>query len=111
MQSAWEAFPDGAWDRVTRDVGGRQRRLDTLVERRRQEVEIHLIDLGIGVTHRDWPDDFVASQLPRLRQTLPDRLPDGVAAPAPGTIDERDELAWLYGRLHRPDVPELAPWD
>jgi maleylpyruvate isomerase len=111
LQAAWLVVPDGAWDRVTRDVGGRLRRLDTLVARRRQELEIHLTDLGIGVTHRDWPDDFVAAQLLRLRQMLPDRLPDGVPAPAPGTLDERDALAWLFGRLERSDLPALAPWD
>jgi hypothetical protein len=59
---------------------------------------------------RHWPDDFVAFWLPRMRQTVPGRLPSGATAPALGTIDERDELAWLYGRLQRADLPELCPW-
>jgi maleylpyruvate isomerase len=91
-------------------VGGTQRRLDELVSRRWQELEIHLVDLDIGVTHRDWPDEFVAFWLPRVRPTVPGRLPDGAAAPASGTIDERDELAWIYCRLRRADLPELASW-
>ena len=37
------------------------RRLSSLFD------EVHLVDLGIGVTYRDWPADFVAAWLPRLR--------------------------------------------
>jgi hypothetical protein len=71
---------------------------------------VHLVDLDAGVTHRDWPDDFVAAWLPVLRLGLADRLPAGAAPPPPGTVDSHDELAWLYGRLARPDLPALGPW-
>jgi maleylpyruvate isomerase len=91
-------------------VGGTRRRLDDLVLRRWQELEIHLVDLDIGITHADWPDEFVAFWLPRVRPSLAGRLPDGASAPPPGSIDDGDELAWLYGRLRRADLPELAPW-
>ena len=104
MEAAWRAAPESAWTNMTRDVGGRERPLAELVLRRWQELEVHLVDLGIGITHRDWPDDFVAEWLPRLRGFFPDR-PE-----TPAGLDERDELAWLYGRLQRDDLPVLPSW-
>jgi maleylpyruvate isomerase len=110
LRASWQDLPPETWSRMTLDVGGTERRFDELVSRRWQELEIHLVDLGIGVTHRDWPDEFVAFWLPQVRRTAAARLPSGATAPAPGTIDERDELAWVYGRLRRADLPELAAW-
>ena len=110
MQAAWRRVPVDRWGAVSRDVGGRARPLHTLPARRWQEVEVHQVDLGLGVTPRDWPDEFVAVWLPRLRAGLAARLPDGASAPPAGSLDERDELAWLYGRLSRDDLPPLAPW-
>jgi maleylpyruvate isomerase len=110
MDAAWRATAAAAWAVASRDVGGVQRALSALPSRRWQELEVHLVDLDIGVTHRDWPDDFVAVWLPRLRSTLPARLAEGSGRPAPRVLDDRDELAWLYGRLVRPDLPSLAPW-
>jgi maleylpyruvate isomerase len=110
LAAAWTAVPEAAWNHVTRDVGGRERPLHALLGRRWQELEVHVVDLGIGITHRDWPDEFVADWLPRLRPSMPPRLPPGVTVPEPLPLDERDELAWLYGRLRVEGLPELAPW-
>jgi maleylpyruvate isomerase len=110
MQAAWHQVPTGAWDVISRDVSGRERPLRTLPVRRWQELEVHVVDLDAGVTHRDWPADFVEVWLPELRATAEPRLTPGAALPAPGTLDDRDELAWLYGRLERSDLPELTPW-
>ena len=104
MHRSWASTPESAWANVTRDVGGRTRPLADLVVRRWQELEVHAVDLGVGVTHRDWSDDFVTQWLPRIRGSFPDR-PD-----TPVGLDERDELAWLYGRLQRDDLPALPPW-
>jgi maleylpyruvate isomerase len=104
------SLPPSAWSAVSRDVGGRERRLFDLPGRRWQELEVHVIDLGVGVTYRDWPDDFVAQSLPRLRAEAQARLPAGAQLPGPGVLDDREELAWLYGRLERPDLPELGHW-
>lgn len=102
--AAWRAMPDAAWDGMTIDVGGRRRPLWQLAARRWQELEVHAVDLDIGVTYSDWPDDFVTVWLPRLRERYRD-------APAVRVeLDEREELAWLYGRLARPDLPVLPPW-
>jgi maleylpyruvate isomerase len=115
MTAAWAAVPDPAWVNLTRDVGGRERPLSALPGRRWQELEVHAVDLGFGPSHRDWSDDFVSVWLPRLLAEVPGRVapdvdPDQVAARAADALDERDELAWLYGRLERPDLPELRAW-
>ncbi len=108
LRATWEGLPPSAWARPTRDVAGRERPLSALPGRRWQELEVHAIDLGLGVGHQDWPEDFVATWLPRLRSTLGERLPAGAATPT--LSDPRDELAWLYGRLDDPALPDLEPW-
>jgi maleylpyruvate isomerase len=110
LHTAWAKAPAWVWARPTRDVAGRERPLHGLPARRWQELEVHVVDLGIGITHRDWPDEFVAAWLPRLRAGAAARLPPDAAPPAPGVLDDRDELAWLFGRLDRPGLPSIAPW-
>ena len=110
LEETWRRVPDEAWNVATRDVGGRERALRELPGRRWQELEVHVVDLGLGVTHEAWPGDFVSVWLPRLRGGFGARLPAGARAPSPGTLTERDELAWLYGRFAREDLPVLAPW-
>lgn len=65
--------------------------------RRRREVEVHRLDLGIGYTWEHWPADFVVSDLQRRRaQWLGDpanTISDEVAA-----ASDRQQLAWLLGR-------------
>jgi maleylpyruvate isomerase len=102
--------PSGAWSRVTRDVGGRERPLSALPGRRWQEVEVHLVDLDVGVTYEDWPDEFVARWLPLVEASEGSRIPPGQAAPDSSGLDHRLRLAWLYGRARPPGFPELAPW-
>jgi maleylpyruvate isomerase len=110
LRAIWLELPSTAWEGITRDVGGQERPMSALPARRWQELEVHLVDLGVGITHRDFPDEFVVAWLPRLRATAESRLPRGTRMPRPGALDDRDELAWLYGRLLRDDLPELAPW-
>lgn len=108
LQATWERLPASAWPQPTVDVGGRRRPLSALPGRRWQELEVHLVDLELGPSRRDWSDDFVGASLPRLRESLGGRLPAGVEPPMFG--DPRDELAWLYGRPGGPGLPVLAPW-
>jgi maleylpyruvate isomerase len=110
MLEAWAATPTRAWAGMTRDLSGFERPLTELPGRRWLEVEVHRVDLGTGPTHRDWSDAFVAARLVPMRTGLGDRLPVGAEAPPAGALDERAELAWLYGRLSRPDLPVLGPW-
>ena len=39
------------------------------------ELDLSRVDLDVGVTHRDWPDDFVLEWLPRTRERLWGVLP------------------------------------
>jgi maleylpyruvate isomerase len=110
LLQAWSDVPDDAWAKLTRDASGRERRLDELPARRWLEVEVHLIDLGCGPTHRDWSDAFVSVNLADMRADAVVRLSVGNELPAPGRVDTRDELAWLFGRLERDDLPVLGPW-
>jgi len=110
LHRAWESVPSSAWAVVSYDVSGRARVLRELPARRWQELEVHLVDLGIGVTYEDWSDEFVATYLPQLRQTVASRRPPGTPAPDLDGVTGREELAWLYGRLTRPSLPALAPW-
>jgi len=110
LAAVWGDVAPEAWSGVTRDVGGRERPLGALPARRWQELEVHLVDLELGVSYADWSDDFLDVFLPKLRATVKARLRAGARIPSMPFGDRREELAWLYGRVHRPDLPELAPW-
>ena len=111
MDRAFRSVRGDAWMVESRDATGTIRRLRELPSRRWQEVEVHLLDLGLGHTPKDWPDGFVAAFLPVMRVDVADRLAPDVVAPPAGSLKARDELAWLYGRLSRPELPVLSPWD
>lgn len=108
LEHAWRETPEHAWAAISRDVSGRERPLRELPARRWQEAEVHLVDLDIGVPHRDWSDGFVSAWLPRTREQMLGKL--GPNATLPALDDPRDELAWLYGRLRRDDLPTLPAW-
>jgi hypothetical protein len=59
-------------------------------------------------SHRDWSEEFVLEWLLRIRERMWDQLPP--EARGLQFDDPRDELAWLYGRLRRDDLPEAPPW-
>jgi maleylpyruvate isomerase len=109
LMALWGTLPDVAWNRPVRAVSGREFRLGQMRTRRWQEVWIHLIDLGTGPTFLDWPDDFVEDRLVAMRLTLPERLLPG--SHAPSSLSRREELAWLFGRPSRSDLPELSSWE
>jgi maleylpyruvate isomerase len=110
LEAAWDRVPADAWDQRSRDVSGTVRLLRTLPARRWQELEVHGVDLGLGLDYADWDAAFVTSSLERLRPAMRARLPRGASPPAPGALDDRAELAWLYGRLQPPGMPVLRPW-
>ena len=95
VEAALAAFPPDAWDRLTRSVGGEEVPARAVVFSRWREVEVHHVDLGLGYTPADWPDDLVELWLPRAKEQFL------------GTADQRDLLAWLVGRG---PAPGLAPW-
>jgi maleylpyruvate isomerase len=70
--------------------------------RRLREIEMHHVDLGLGFQPSDWPEEYVAWELPVLLATVPSRVQ--------GTDDARALLAWLSGRQSGPSAIELDPW-
>jgi maleylpyruvate isomerase len=90
-----DQVPDHAWDRVSRAASGDEYPARYVVYSRWREVEIHLVDLGLGYQPDDWPDDLLARTLPGLLEDLP------------GRTDPRQLLAWITGRA---GPPELADW-
>lgn len=108
LEETWSSLPVEAWNRQVRDVAGRMHMLSAMPARRWRELEIHLVDLNMGPSSNDWPQEFVEANLAVLRSTLGTRLPEGAVLPQ---LSEREELAWLCGRLRHPGLPELLPWD
>jgi maleylpyruvate isomerase len=70
--------------------------------RRLREVEVHHVDLGQGYEPSDWPEDYVAWELPILLATVPGRVHR--------REDGHDLVAWLSGRAPVPPTIELNPW-
>lgn len=94
LDSLFATMPEDVWDTPVRTVGGGEHAVSMLPFRRWREVEVHLVDLGMGST-ADWPSDLVEAALPRLTATLADRC------------DQRALMAWALGRGA---APELRPW-
>jgi maleylpyruvate isomerase len=107
LEEVWRQLPGDAWLGRSRDVSGSTRYLFELPSRRWQEVEVHLVDLDLGITYADWSDAFVREWLPRIRERLRSTLPD---LDSVRFADPAEELAWLYGRLDRRDLPPAPPW-
>jgi maleylpyruvate isomerase len=120
------AIPDAVWREGHGRVASGIWALAELPFRRRREVEIHHVDLGLAYRPADWPDDYVDEELGRAVAGVAARLPPGTAvdlratdagrrwlipegAPAPAVVemDRRHLLAWLVGRG---DGPPLGPW-
>jgi maleylpyruvate isomerase len=107
LEEVWRQLPCDVWLGRSRDVSGSTRYLFELPSRRWQELEVHLVDLDLGITYADWSDAFVREWLPRTRERLGSTLPDLDSVRFAGPAEE---LAWLYGRLDRRDLPPAPPW-
>ena len=95
LDSLFATMPEDLWQRPVRTVSGGEHAVSMLPFRRWREVEIHLVDLGLGSTPADWPTGLVDGALPRLTAALADRC------------DQRALMAWALGRG---PAPELRPW-
>lgn len=69
---------------------------------RLREVEMHHVDLGLGYSPVDWPDEYVEWDLSVLLAGVLERLT------APG--DRRRLMAWLAGRGPLEPGVHLDPW-
>jgi maleylpyruvate isomerase len=128
LEQVWTTTTEEMW----RTGAGRSR--DALVPlhelpfRRWRETEVHHADLGLDFGWSDWSDAFVAAELERTVDGLPDRLAPGQTLLLTATdsaqqwdvgaggdrievaADGRRLLAWLLGRLDDPALPAVAPW-
>jgi maleylpyruvate isomerase len=99
LEAVWARMTKEAWDAGGLFTDGTPWPAPLIVFHRWREVEIHHADLGLGYRPEDWPEEYVAAELPRQLAVLPDRL-DG---------DRRRHLmAWLFGREPQPELGPLA---
>ena len=100
LDDAFSQCTELGWSGAGLTVVGEIRIVD-MPARRRAEVEIHRVDLGLGYTVADWPDDFVRAELDRLRGLWASRQPMGLAQlpRAALVLTPNERLAWLAGRL------------
>jgi maleylpyruvate isomerase len=95
LDAAFAKFPADRWDRLGRTVYGDELPVAALPFGRMREVEVHLVDLGLGYTPDQWPHELAARWLPELLSGLPGRS-------NPTTL-----LAWT---LRRGPAPEITPF-
>lgn len=95
LNVTFASLPDDCWNRPVRSVNGDEHPVALLPLRRWREVEVHLVDLGLGLTPSDWPTELVDRVVPRLVADLAARS------------DLRSLMAWTLGRG---PAPTLEPW-
>jgi maleylpyruvate isomerase len=101
LEAVWAAMTPQAWKGHGLNAGGETWPCEAMPFHRWREVAIHHVDLGLGYTAADWPEDYVARELAISLRLLPERL---------GGADRRRLLAWLLGRRDQPSDLGLAPW-
>lgn len=101
LERVWAAMTPGAWDGHGL-AGDEVRPCRQLPFFRWREVEVHHVDLGLGYEPSDWPEEYVAIELPAALRHLPDRLADHAA--------RAGLLGWLTDRSGQPASLELGPW-
>lgn len=95
LDAALETLPGDCWARHARMITGVEVPVALVPFLRWREVEIHLVDLGIGYGPEDWPGALVERLVPEVVAGLSSRT------------DQRALLAWGLGRGPAPD---LRPW-
>lgn len=101
LDETWQRCVDAGWPHA--ELRGEDNWPTTASPSRRlREVEMHHVDLGLGYEPSDWPEHYVAWELPMLLATVPGRM---------GRLeDQRALVAWLSGRSSIPTEIELASW-
>jgi maleylpyruvate isomerase len=95
LDAAFASFPADGWARPVRSVNDGEHPVGMLPFHRWREVEIHLVDLGLGFRPEDWSPGFVDRALPELVAGLSART------------SPRALMAWLLGR---DAPPKLESW-
>jgi len=68
LADAWDGMPDDAWDRLGVTIAYGPTKVRTMVWGRRRELLVHLVDLDLGVSPADLPDDFLTGDAEWLRE-------------------------------------------
>jgi maleylpyruvate isomerase len=130
MVAAAAAMPDDRWSTLVTALAGWRHPAWFVLRRAQRELETHHLDLAVGYTSADWPEEYVrwaldgtlaalaARGCPLARVTAPDLGrawdlgADGATVSGPGYA----VLAWLSGRADgaaldadRP-LPVLPAW-
>lgn len=95
LDAEFGSLPGDLWSRQVRTLQGSEHPIARLPFHRLWEVEVHLVDLGIGFTPDGWTQQLVDRALPWLITGLRDRA------------DDRSLMVWLLGRS---SPPNLDPW-
>jgi maleylpyruvate isomerase len=101
LEETWDRMTPEAWDGYGTARGEKWPCTDLPFYRWR-EVEIHHADLGMAYGVADWPEAYLAEELPIALAGLPARIPDPAA--------RARLLAWLLGRGDQPALDGLEPW-
>ena len=106
LRETWSA--QTRWDGRSREVRGVEIPVVDLPMVRWREVEVHTVDLGLGVEAADWPSLFVRLELRAMEMRWRARRPMGMSGLPPEAlvVDPRTRLAWLYGRT---EISGLGP--
>ena len=94
LDATFVSLPDDSWNRPVRSGRGDEHPVARLPFHRWWEVEVHLVDLAIGHTPADWPQELVDRALPRLVAGLANRA------------DPRSLMAWTLARGSAPGLDE-----
>lgn len=100
VAAVWARMTPEAWAGHGLKTDGTTWKCEAMPFHRWREVAVHHVDLGLGYTAADWPEDYVERELAISLRLLPERL-DGA--------DRRRALSWLLGRSAQPELSP-APW-
>lgn len=95
LDATFASMPTEVWHRPVLTTSGGEHPVTQLPFRRWREVEVHLVDLGVGPSPQDWSHEFVERAVPSLLTGLLERA------------EHRDVMAWLLGRG---PAPTLDAW-
>jgi maleylpyruvate isomerase len=103
LTSSMGRLTDEQWSHEVLTAQGRTVPATEIPWLRAREVCVHAIDLGLGVTFGDLPDDFLEALCADVGARR------GEVPAVEGPLDQR--TAWLTGRPHQlADAPEIGPW-
>ena len=67
LSDAWQRMPDDAWDRLGVTIAYGPTKVRAMLWGRRRELLVHLVDLDLGMTPADLPDEFLTGDAEWLR--------------------------------------------